>query len=186
MSHSKSQEIFTVIADAKIRELRESMAAKEDTSGHSRIIHCSDGTINLDELEDDDEETKEMGPVVDPKTLTWAPWAWYQALNVGGKVLKVCDFLGEHLADFFGITTPKYQLEIDERLAMIEEEKAEQLQAMEDHRHWAGRSEPLIELGPRLDAGDLSHDVDNQLEIVSEQPSTAALGQGDAPLMHSK
>ena len=38
--------------------------------------------------------------------------------------LKVCDYLGEHLASFFGITTPKYQYEIDEYDRMMAEVRA--------------------------------------------------------------
>lgn len=93
--------------------------------------------------------------------------------------IAVCDFLGEHLADFFGITTPKYQLEIEERLAILDEEKREQLQAEENRQHWSGRQEH-IQLGPRLDAGDLGQDLSSQLEIVSEQPCTRR-GEGDIP-----
>lgn len=57
-------------------------------------------------------------------TLQWGPWIWYQTVNVGIKSLKVCDYLGEHLASFFGITTPKYQYEIDEYERMIAEVRA--------------------------------------------------------------
>ena len=53
--------------------------------------------------------------------MTWGPWLWYKAINVGSKSLEVCDYLGEHLASFFGITTPKYQYEIDEFNRIMEE-----------------------------------------------------------------
>jgi len=48
------------------------------------------------------------------------PWFAYQAWNMGSKSLEVCDYLGEKLAAFFGITTPKYQYVIDEYNRMIE------------------------------------------------------------------
>lgn len=48
------------------------------------------------------------------KTLNWLPWAWHQTTWASGKVLDGCDYVGEYLAEFFGITTPKYQFEIDE------------------------------------------------------------------------
>lgn len=48
------------------------------------------------------------------KTLEWAPWTWYQTQKVGGKVLQACDYAGEKIADFLGITGPKYHFEIEE------------------------------------------------------------------------
>lgn len=42
------------------------------------------------------------------------PWMWYQTTMAGTKTLQVCDYLGESLASFFGITTPKYRFEINE------------------------------------------------------------------------
>lgn len=48
--------------------------------------------------------------------LTWFPWMWYQTVTAGSKALEVCDYVGESLASFFGITTPKYQFEINEYL----------------------------------------------------------------------
>jgi hypothetical protein len=38
----------------------------------------------------------------------------HQTLTAGGAALKVCDYLGESLANLFGITTPKYEYEIEE------------------------------------------------------------------------
>lgn len=48
--------------------------------------------------------------------------------QAGVKALEVCDYLGESLASFFGITTPKYQFEINEYHKMLqqaEEQKKE-------------------------------------------------------------
>lgn len=58
------------------------------------------------------------------KTLGWLPWTWYQTTSIGGKILDGCDYLGECLAGFFGITAPKYQFEINEfyRLKALENE----------------------------------------------------------------
>lgn len=55
------------------------------------------------------------------KTMTWAPWFWYQSVVVGSKTLEVCDYLGESLASFFGITTPKYEFEIEHHKQMVAE-----------------------------------------------------------------
>jgi len=56
--------------------------------------------------------------------MNWLPWAWYQTTWVSSKVLDGCDYVGECLANFFGITAPKYQFEINEfyRLQALEKE----------------------------------------------------------------
>ncbi|XP_045773776.1 protein FAM177A1-like isoform X2 [Maniola jurtina] len=73
-----------------------------------RIIHFSDG------VEEEIEEEK--------KNLSWGPWLSHYALKSGSSVLYAVDYAGESLATFFGITTPKYQIEIDE-YERIQEEK---------------------------------------------------------------
>lgn len=91
-----------------------------------RVLHFSDG--DLEEYSSEDEvDTSQKTTVVaqvDPRTLNWLPWTWHQTTWVGTKVLDGCDYLGEWLANFFGITTPKYQFEIDEfnRLQALENE----------------------------------------------------------------
>ncbi|XP_050344376.1 protein FAM177B isoform X2 [Nymphalis io] len=74
-----------------------------------RILHFSDG------VEEEIEEEK--------KSLTWGPWLSYQATKSGSKVLNAVDYAGESLANFFGITTPKYQIEINEYERLQEEKK---------------------------------------------------------------
>ncbi|GJQ65001.1 hypothetical protein Trydic_g7163 [Trypoxylus dichotomus] len=79
-----------------------------------RVLHFSDGI--LEEYSDD--ETDNTSPkekqVVDPKTLTWGPWLTFKAWAAGTSTLAAIDYIGEYLGDFFGITTPKYQSEINE------------------------------------------------------------------------
>lgn len=88
-----------------------------------RIIHFSDGTIEEYSSDEDEPDASTQVTSINPSTLQWRPWIWYHTVNVGIKTLKVCDYLGEHLASFFGITTPKYQYEIDEHDRMMEEEE---------------------------------------------------------------
>lgn len=57
------------------------------------------------------------------KTLTWGPWLFHYASKSGNKMLNAVDYVGEGLASFFGITTPKYQIEIDEYERLHEEKK---------------------------------------------------------------
>ncbi|XP_004928204.2 protein FAM177A1 [Bombyx mori] len=90
----------------------------------TRVLHFSDGVDEIVEEEEVNElknEPKEAN--VDPKTLSWLPWLTHYANTSGTKVLNAIDYTGESLANFFGITTPKYQLEIDEYERLKEEKK---------------------------------------------------------------
>ncbi|XP_033209526.1 protein FAM177A1-like isoform X2 [Belonocnema kinseyi] len=90
-----------------------------------RILTFSDGVLEeYSEDETDAGTEKEEVIAVNPKKLPWLPWAWYHTTWASGKVLEGCDSMGEYLAEFFGITTPKYQFEIDEyyRIKAAEED----------------------------------------------------------------
>ncbi|XP_023946405.1 protein FAM177A1 isoform X1 [Bicyclus anynana] len=88
-----------------------------------RVIHFSDG------VEEDIEEEKvnelQSAPEqnVDPKSLSWGPWFSYYTWKSGVTALNAVDYAGESLASFFGITTPKYQIEIDEYERLQEEKR---------------------------------------------------------------
>ncbi|XP_069671518.1 protein FAM177A1 isoform X2 [Periplaneta americana] len=108
------------------------MSLKKDKPPR-KVIHFSDGTIEeYSTDEDESDKSARITSELNPRTLSWGPWIWYQTANVGSKSLQVCDFLGEHLASFFGITTPKYQYEIDEYdRIMAEEEERQQKEELE-------------------------------------------------------
>ncbi|XP_054934229.1 uncharacterized protein [Dermacentor andersoni] len=76
-----------------------------------KVLHFSDGVLQ----ENSSEENEPPVPmtVVDPRTLPWAPFLLHWALQLGSQALAVCDYLGEHLANWFGVTAPKYRYEIE-------------------------------------------------------------------------
>ncbi|CAH4034580.1 unnamed protein product [Pieris brassicae] len=90
-----------------------------------RVIHCCDGVE--EEIEETMLDEINMSPNdvenIEPQTLSWGPWISYYTWKSGTKLLKVVDYAGETLADFFGITTPKYQIEINEYERIQEENK---------------------------------------------------------------
>jgi hypothetical protein len=95
--------------------------------GRRRIFHFNDG-IMADFS--DDEEPYTSTPVqatgrLGPNMLPWRPWLWYVIANTGSTLLKVCDYLGEHFARYFGIIAAKCQYEIDEHKRIMAEEKEE-------------------------------------------------------------
>lgn len=54
-------------------------------------------------------------------TLEWVPWMKHYMWTGGNKAVEYCDYMGEGLANFLGITTPKYQLEINEHERLVAE-----------------------------------------------------------------
>lgn len=56
------------------------------------------------------------------------PWLWYKAWRTGASTLSIIDNIGEYLAAFFGITTPKYFFELEEYKRRQEEIKKDEEQ----------------------------------------------------------
>ncbi|PIK62496.1 hypothetical protein BSL78_00593 [Apostichopus japonicus] len=99
-----------------------------------RILHFSDGVMEEYSTDEEDGENEESaGPVVDPQTLTWGPFLWYYTYSAALKTFNACEIMGEKLAYFFGITSPKYQYAINE-FHRLEEEEKEQLKKQEEDR----------------------------------------------------
>ncbi|VDI09020.1 Hypothetical predicted protein [Mytilus galloprovincialis] len=116
-----SSPVCTEFTDISLQE-----GQKKKKKQPRRILHFSDGI--LEEYSTDEEDENPPQPVVDTKSLTWVPWVWYHVVTVSKKALSVADTCGEHLAWFFGITTPKYQYAIDEYYRLKEEEEREKKQ----------------------------------------------------------
>ncbi|XP_073983030.1 protein FAM177A1 isoform X2 [Rhodnius prolixus] len=119
-------------------EMSPSESQTKQTRVPKRILHFSDGTLEeFSSDEDDDIEpsckkrTASIINAINPATLAWIPWMIYQSSIAGNKALAICDFFGEYLANFFGITTPKYDYEIEYYKRMIEEEKERKKQDLE-------------------------------------------------------
>lgn len=56
----------------------------------------------------------------------WGPWMVHKVAHAGNRVLAACDYVGESIAAFLGITTPKYSYELEQSKRMQEEKaKAE-------------------------------------------------------------
>ncbi|KYN45201.1 hypothetical protein ALC56_00451, partial [Trachymyrmex septentrionalis] len=90
-----------------------------------RILQFSDGVMEEYSSEDEvDTPKNKIVSQIDTKNMNWLPWAWYQTTWLSSKMLDGCDYVGECLANFFGITAPKYQFEINEfyRLQALEKE----------------------------------------------------------------
>merc|ERR1711890_40367 len=104
-----------------------------------RVIHFSDGVIE-EFSTDSDEEEKKKKAIIDPKTLRWLPWMLYYTWFMGSTALSYCDFVGEKLAWWFGITSPKYYYELQEFQRMKEEEEEEESRRKVDEFGWSSAS----------------------------------------------
>ncbi|CAD7086562.1 unnamed protein product [Hermetia illucens] len=104
-----------------------------------RVLHFSDGTLEEFDNSDDNVECeqKQANMEVAENELQWGPWLFYKATKFGTTVLTGCDYVGESLASFLGITSPKYESEIAEfkriqaQNEQIERERAENASWME-------------------------------------------------------
>lgn len=77
------------------------------------------------------------------------PWFKYKFWTAGNKTINVIDYVGETLAYILGITTPKYQLEINEYNRIQERLKKSQ----EETKGW----------------------IANENGVTTDQPSTATV-----------
>ncbi|XP_042893027.1 protein FAM177A1-like isoform X1 [Penaeus japonicus] len=146
-----------------------------------RVLHFSDGT--LEEYSTEDEEEEESKPdslaVSDPKALTWGPWIYYWMLYSGSSMLSACDYVGESLANFLGITSPKYQYEIDEyNRAMEEEAKLKE----EEEAEMAGWT-TTGELSTNTASGET---VSTDPTALQSQSPTCTQGQPDIRLPYKR
>ncbi|CAC5364522.1 unnamed protein product [Mytilus coruscus] len=153
-----SSPVCTEFTDISLQEEQ-----KKKKKQPRRILHFSDGI--LEEYSTDEEDENPPQPVVDPKTLTWMPWVWYHVVTVSKKALSVADTCGEHLAWFFGITTPKYQYAIDEYYRLKEEEEREKKQ--EEKRRQRIEEEKLshVEVDTKMPSNEQSNADTSDIKV---------------------
>ena len=116
-----------------------------------RILHFSDGI--LEEYSTDEEEREEIRKqeaekeaskaVVNTSEMSWTPWFIYLAWVAATSTFQAADSLGEKLAWWLGITSPKYYYEIQEAKRMLKEEEKKKIQDAE-MAGWVGDSKEGI------------------------------------------
>lgn len=91
---------------------RDDKTATMRSDRSSRIIHCSDGSIEVDE-NDNCVHVVKVNDKSRPKRLKLFQLISSPHIsNIGKKTLKTVDFLGENVIKIIGITDPKYSSEI--------------------------------------------------------------------------
>ncbi|XP_035220960.1 protein FAM177A1-like isoform X1 [Stegodyphus dumicola] len=121
-----------------------------------RLVYFSDGILEEYSSDEDicDGECQDTQPLIDAKTLPWIPYFGYLIWWIGSRTLSVCDYLGENLAWFLGITSPKFQYELEQYEKIVKEEEELQKYIKSENAGWITKSsedskhEP-IELQPQ-------------------------------------
>ena len=104
---------------------------------------------------------KKKYALLDPKTLKWLPWMIWYTWFMGSTALSYCDYVGEKLAWWFGITSPKYYYELEEFKRIQEEEKEAEEKRKVDEHGWTNVSSSEIVTTPNV----------NQNPSQTSQPS---------------
>ncbi|XP_057678612.1 protein FAM177A1-like isoform X2 [Corythoichthys intestinalis] len=156
-------------------ELRDVQHRREKTP--RRIIHFSSGETmeeySTDEEEDEDKETERkdlLSSSVDASKMTWGPYFWFHMWRAATSTISACDYLGERMASFFGITSAKYQYAIDEyyKIKKEREEKREnRLSEEAEHSFDQSHSQEAP-----ITKTELSSTADVTYQIQNETPSS--------------
>ncbi|ODN05018.1 hypothetical protein Ocin01_01680 [Orchesella cincta] len=130
-----------------------------------KVIHFADGST----LEDDDEEdggfqssedkgkssenpitksvahSTDTAAPVDTASMSWREWMRHQGSRAGTKTITVLEGMGGTAAYYLGITTPKYQSEIDEFNRMMTKKKAHDEELISWSSNPQNQAQPVVE-----------------------------------------
>ena len=135
--------------DTKNHQYQSFDEAKKKKRVPKRVLHFSDGILeeySTDEEEREErkrqeEEKEKSQQVVNTSDMSWVPWVVYLAWLAATNTLSVCDSLGESLAWWLGITSPKYYYEIQEAKRMVKEEEERKSRLDAEMAGWAADRE---------------------------------------------
>jgi len=116
------------------------VSSGESKSCKKKLIHFSDGsTMEVEDDQDSVDKTEFKSlvkcpevvhpstnhqessslPSIDTKRLSWREWIKHYSVKSASSVMDGLDYSGETLAYYLGITSPKYQQEIEEYNRMV-------------------------------------------------------------------
>ncbi|XP_077587962.1 protein FAM177A1 isoform X2 [Stigmatopora nigra] len=132
VSLGRTMEVDKSVGEGAAMERVEMGTPEEDQKTKAKLprrtIYFASGEtmeeFSTDEEEEDIVEKKTV--TVDTSQLTWGPYFWFHMWRVTTSTISVCDYMGEKLASFFGITSPKYQYAIDEYYRIKKEQEEEE------------------------------------------------------------
>ncbi|XP_061891023.1 uncharacterized protein LOC133641148 isoform X2 [Entelurus aequoreus] len=125
--------------DFRTLELGENQRNVQREKTPRRIIHFSSGETMEEYSTDEEEEAERKDLLSSPvdavrSKMTWGPYFWFHMWRAASSTISACDYLGERMASFFGITSAKYQYAIDEyyRTKKEREEEKEETRLSEE------------------------------------------------------
>nr|XP_057945364.1 protein FAM177A1-like isoform X2 [Doryrhamphus excisus] len=149
-----------------------------------RIIHFSSGeTMEEYSTDEEDEEGKDperkdllSSPVGAVRSkMTWGPYFWFYMWRAATSTISACDYLGERMASFFGITSAKYQYAIDEyyRIKKQREEENEETRLSEEAEHTFDEShvqeadESITDTETSVSPPGVAYQIQNEHQSIS-------------------
>ncbi|XP_072356361.1 protein FAM177B-like [Scyliorhinus torazame] len=112
--------------DGESHKQTEAAEPKDTEAGKKepkRRIHFSSGeTMEEYSTEEEFEEEQKVLETVNPSTLPWSHFLLFWMMKFARTSLFTCDFLGEKLANLFGLTSAKYQYAVDEYYSVKDQE----------------------------------------------------------------
>lgn len=149
-----------------------------------RIIHFSSGETmeeySTDEEEEEDQSTgnNDLLSSVDASKMTWGPYMMFNMWRAATTTISACDYLGERMASFLGITSAKYQYAIDEYYRMKKEKEEDDMEnqlSIEAERHFEELQHHGLQNQPMTsqhEVGDPQTDVTREAEKDPQAPPT--------------
>jgi len=111
-----------------------------------RILHFSDGILEEYSTDEEEREEAERNQQVEtPGEMSWLPWFLYLAWMSATSTLRAADSLGEKLAWWLGITSPKYYYEIQEAKRMLREEEETKKKMDAEMAGWGEGGADIVE-----------------------------------------
>jgi hypothetical protein len=149
-----------------------------------RVIYCSDGVVEEYSTDEEEEKAKEEAERkrnawrhINPATLGWMAWTVHHVWLGGERVVAACDFLGERIAWWLGITSPKYYYELQEAKRIEEREAARAAKEDAEMKGWRASAEGQGDTGSVVMAAPPTANKEpNDLQL---QPQTLRVPDDD-------
>ncbi|XP_059619671.1 uncharacterized protein LOC132263747 [Phlebotomus argentipes] len=113
----------------------------------SRVLHFSDGVLEeFSDTEDEVDQNKNKVEVstIDESQMNWPTWMIHKAGQTKDTVVSGCEYVGEALASFLGITTSKFDMEYEEYRRKEEQKALEEKESQGWQPSSEGNNVPVV------------------------------------------
>ncbi|CAL8131422.1 unnamed protein product [Orchesella dallaii] len=162
--------------DIKLQDMSRSTDIKESVIKVpiKKVIHFADGsTLEDDDGDNDNLSSEDMSrsselPItksqahstdsaapVNTSNMSWPEWMRHHSFRAGTKTINVLEGMGGTAAYYLGITTPKYQSEIDEFNRMMTKKKAHDEELISWSSGPQNQPQPVVEDFKKNENGEI-------------------------------